>query len=58
MPNTEKTAIIPTEQLKKTTTIVVPLALHDQLYTLKIHPRETLADVIKRVADDYEHARD
>jgi hypothetical protein len=40
--------------MTQTTTIQVPVALKDRLGGMKIHPRETYADVLERLLEDLE----
>jgi BMFP domain-containing protein YqiC len=37
-----------------TTTVQIPLALKARLDAMKIHPRETYADVLERILEDLE----
>ena len=40
--------------MAETTTVQVPLALKTRLAAMKIHPRETYADVLERILEDLE----
>ena len=40
--------------MAETTTVQVPLALKARLAAMKIHPRETYADVLERILEDLE----
>lgn len=40
--------------MSSTTTVQIPLALKARLTAMKIHPRETYADVLERILEDLE----